>query len=96
MMGLTEHISGLKRIGGTSEDIGRAVAVFSNGDAVVVGYFRGTVNFGSSSAVTSAGNEDIFIAKYAGADGAHQWSKRIGDVSNDRGCSVAVTVVGMW
>ena len=36
--------------------------------------FSGGSNFGGGS-LTSAGGSDIFIAKYDGANGAHQWSE---------------------
>jgi hypothetical protein len=42
----------------------------------------GTVNFGGG-VLTSAGSEDIFLAKFA-SGGSHQWSKRFGDVSTDQ------------
>src|SRR3990170_6282915 len=66
-----------KRFGSTIDDYGYAVAVDGNGDVLLTGSFQGTVNFGGGN-LTSAGLEDIFVAKYSGADGAHLWSKRFG------------------
>jgi len=40
-----------------------AVAVDASGNAMVTGYFDGTVDFGGG-ALTSAGSFDIFVAKF--------------------------------
>jgi len=71
-----------KRLGGTDYDAGRTVSFDSNGDVMVSGRFRGTVNFGGG-ALTSAGGDDIFLAKYEGSTGAHLWSRRFGSVWDD-------------
>src|SRR5262249_53853511 len=52
------------RYGGTSTEIPRAIAVDTAGDVVVSGYFAGVTNLGSGS-LTSAGSNDIFLAKYS-------------------------------
>ncbi len=52
-----------------------AVAIDSNGNVVVAGYVRGEVDLGAGE-VTASG-QDIFVAKYAAADGAHLWSQVI-------------------
>lgn len=51
------------------------------------------MDFGGG-ALTSAGLFDIFVAKYAGTDGAHQWSKRFGSTSNDAGYGITVDATG--
>jgi hypothetical protein len=53
-----------------------AVAVDSQGNVFVTGWFVTTVDFGGGG-LTSAGGQDIFLAKYSSA-GAHLWSKRFG------------------
>ena len=69
--------------GSIGADIGKAVAVEqSTGNIYVGGAFSGTANFGGG-ALTNAGGEDIFLAKYA-TSGAHTWSKRFGGATNDR------------
>lgn len=50
------------------------------------GSFVGTVNFGGAN-LTSAGSYDAFLAKID-ATGAHVWSKRFGDASDQRGVAV--------
>jgi chitodextrinase len=77
-----------KRFGGTGTDRGYGVAVDSTGNVLVTGYFSGTVDFGGGP-LTSAGNADIFVAKFTSA-GAHVWSKRFGSTGHDFGYGIAV------
>lgn len=72
-----------------------SVAVDPFGNVVVVGYFRGTVNFGGAD-LTSAGGPfdlDIFVAKFF-SNGFHYWSQGFGDASNQSASSVAVDAIG--
>jgi hypothetical protein len=79
-----------KRFGGTGNDDVRGVAVDAAGDVLLTGQFLGTINFGGTN-LTSAGFEDIFLAKLSGAAGGHVWSKRFGNSSApDFGYGVAV------
>lgn len=55
---------------------GYSVDVDGAGNYVATGYFQGTVNFGGSP-LTSAGGNDIFVAKFDAA-GNHVWSNRFG------------------
>jgi hypothetical protein len=83
-----------KAFGGTSTDAVRGIAVDGAGDVVLTGQFLNTINFGGP-ALTSAGFEDIFLAKLSGAAGAHLWSKRFGsDSTTDAGYGVAVDSTG--
>jgi hypothetical protein len=66
-----------KRFGDADTQYARAVAVDASGNVVVAGCLQSTVDFGGG-ALSSAGGEDIFVAKF-GSDGAHLWSKRFGD-----------------
>jgi len=68
---------------------GLGIAVDSAGDVLISGNFDGSVTFGST-ALPSAGNRDIFVAKLSGANGNHLWSKSFGDGSEDFGFRVAV------
>jgi len=66
----------------------RAVAVDGAGNAIVVGSFMGTVDFGGGP-LTSAGNYDIFVLKLDPA-GKHLGSARFGDAAEQRALDVAV------
>jgi hypothetical protein len=77
-----------QRFGSTSGDVGNAVATDAAGNIYVTGFFNGIVNFGGSP-LTSAGSNDVFIAKY-NANGAHQWSQRFGSVGDDLAYGIAV------
>jgi hypothetical protein len=86
-----------KRLGGTKEDRGYTVAVDPRANCdgsggtnciVVAGVFRETGSFGGT-ALVSAGNGDIFLARYT-ATGVHLWSKRYGNIGEDVAYAVAV------
>jgi hypothetical protein len=79
--------------GGTGYDSGNGIAVDGSGNAVIVGSFQGSLNLGGST-FASAGGYDIFVAKYAGSTGAHQWSVSGGGTGNEQGRSVAVDASG--
>jgi FlgD Ig-like domain/Beta-propeller repeat len=81
-----------QRFGSTLDDVGYAVATDASGNVYVTGNFSGTVNFGGSNLV-SAGELDIFLAKYNAA-GVHQWSQRFGGTGLDGAASVAVDASG--
>jgi hypothetical protein len=70
-----------KALGGTLYDGGTSIVVDSNGEIVVSGVFRDTVNFGGEDLI-SAGEGDIFLARYS-REGAHLWSKRFGGPQED-------------
>ena len=81
-----------RHFGDTSGDAGQSVAVDAWGSVIVTGFFAGTVDFGGGNLV-SAGDADIFVAKYD-AGGAHLWSRRFGGSSFDPGRAVAVDASG--
>jgi PKD repeat protein len=78
-----------KQIGGTGTDFGYGVAVDPSGNPVLVGRMSGTVSLGGG-ALTSAGGYDVFLAKYAAADGHYLWGKVFGGTGDDYGDAVAV------
>ncbi len=81
-----------QRFGDAWSDAGRSVAVDGYNNVLMTGSFQGTVNFGSIP-FTSAGGNDIFIAKYS-ATGAPRWSQQRGDASDDTGYDVSVYISG--
>jgi hypothetical protein len=84
-----------RRAGGTSIEYGHAIAVSGAGEVYVMGYFTNTANFNNPSApgsneITSAGSDDIFLAKYDNS-GTFQWARRAGGTSSDIGYGLAVS-----
>ncbi|GAA3979908.1 hypothetical protein GCM10022407_26420 [Hymenobacter antarcticus] len=80
------------KAGGTSGDIGQGIAVDASGNALVTGYFQGTASFATSptaTGLTSAGNTDVFVARFGAADGACAWAVRAGGTSGDVGQGIA-------
>ncbi|MEZ4294718.1 MAG: SBBP repeat-containing protein [Polyangiaceae bacterium] len=70
------------------------LAVDGQGNILVTGHFRGTINFGGN-ALNDVYNffEDVFIAKLD-SGGNHVWSKRYGDINNEESQSIAVDAQG--
>ncbi|MEX2245187.1 MAG: hypothetical protein WEC75_00715 [Dehalococcoidia bacterium] len=69
-----------QRFGDGDEQRAYAMATDSTGNVIVIGSVRGTADFGGGS-LTSAGAEDIFIAKFDD-EGNHLWSKIFGDATD--------------
>ncbi|MGD8414140.1 MAG: T9SS type A sorting domain-containing protein [Candidatus Latescibacterota bacterium] len=67
---------------------GCGVAAGTDGSVVVTGKFGGEVDFGGG-ALAARGGSDAFVARY-GADGAHEWSVRLGGDDIDEGTGVAL------
>ena len=67
----------VKAFGDTGDDAANGLAIDRNGDVLVTGFFSGTVNFGGAT-LTSTAYKDAFVLKLSGANGASQWSKKIG------------------
>jgi hypothetical protein len=59
---------------------------------VVIGQLTGSADFGGG-VLTSAGASDVFVVAFAGS-GAHLWSKRFGDASEQDAAEVAVDANG--
>ncbi|SOE19693.1 hypothetical protein SAMN06298216_0196 [Spirosomataceae bacterium TFI 002] len=78
-----------KRAGGAGDDEGNGL-VLANGFVYLTGSFEQTANFSTpylplNLEITSAGNKDIFLAKYAISDGAVQFIRRAGSSGEDEG-----------
>ena len=85
-----------KNVGGTSSDTGSSIAVDSNGNSYVAGTFEGTADFdpgAGTTNLTSAGDTDLFIAKYD-STGALVWAKNAGGTDTDQAASVTVDSSG--
>ncbi|MBX2979447.1 MAG: SBBP repeat-containing protein [Flavobacteriales bacterium] len=73
------------QIGGPENDFGRSVTTDADGNIYTGGSFRSTSDFnmaGMGYALTSAGGDDAYMARY-GPDGTFHWARRIGGTGND-------------
>jgi photosystem II stability/assembly factor-like uncharacterized protein len=84
----------IKRGGGLGDDTGYGITA-SETDIYLTGYFSATANFNTPSAtgsneLTSAGEYDLFVAKY-NFSGDVQWLKRAGGTGTDAGVGIGVS-----
>lgn len=77
-----------EKAGGTSTDRGLSIDIDASGNCYVTGIFNGTANFDGTN-ITSAGAEDVFVAKYTTA-GALDWVSSAGGAGADIGNGIAV------
>lgn len=82
----------VKKIGGSSDSRGRAIAVDAAGYSYVSGGFSGTTNFGGVN-LSSSGSQDIFVAKYT-PSGNLVWAKKAGGNRDDRGRDITLDRFG--
>jgi Beta-propeller repeat len=78
-------------------DQGQGIALDTTGNSLVTGSFNGVATFGveepNETVITSAGDNDIFVAKYA-SDGSLIWVAQAGGVGGDQGKGIAVDAMG--
>ncbi|MFK7786069.1 MAG: SBBP repeat-containing protein [Crocinitomicaceae bacterium] len=86
-----------KRIGGTSQDVGRAVHIDDLGNIYTAGTFENIVDFDPGNGVSllsaTGFSDDIFIQKLD-VNGNFLWARKIGGTSPDFGYSIAVDGMG--
>src|SRR5690606_8123808 len=83
-----------KGVGGTGSDQCWGVAVDAVGNVYITGFYFGSGNFnpgGIGGDLTSAGGNDVFVAKYD-VDGDYVWARSMGGASADIGYTIAVDV----
>ena len=80
------------RAGSSGNDNGNGLAALPDGSSIITGSFRNVARFGTSS-VTSAGSEDVFVAKLD-PNGTWVWATSGGSASGDPGKSVSVLADG--
>jgi hypothetical protein len=86
----------VQQFGGAGNDNGLGLALDAAGNVYATGYFQNTATLGTGAAtqqLTSAGDDDIYVAKFSPA-GTLQWAQRGGGPSSDLGRAVAVDAAG--
>jgi fibronectin type 3 domain-containing protein len=81
-----------KRMGGTSTEMGQAIAVDGSSNVLVAGQYAATVDFGGGP-LTSVGGYDGFIAKY-NTNGGYVWQKSVGGAALDTITGLGVDAQG--
>jgi hypothetical protein len=76
-------------VGTLDDPAGYGVTTDSTGNVYVAGYFVGSYPIAPGVTLTSAGGEDMFVAKYSPA-GSLMWARRAGGSGNDRGKGIAL------
>ena len=86
-----------RQAGGTGYDQGFGIAADSAGNSYVTGMFAGTAMFGvdepSETMLTSAGSDDIFVARYD-PNGTLVWVTQARGTGSDRGRAIATDGAG--
>ena len=80
------------RAGGTGHDYGTGIAVDSEGNTIICGYFRGQARF-EDYALAGKGEADIFLAKYDRV-GKLVWVRQAGGSADDFARAVAIDAEG--
>jgi hypothetical protein len=81
-----------RQAGGSGNDSGRAVAVAGSGDIYLGGGFSAVARFsspGGSIDLSSAGSDDLFVARY-NPDGMLDWAQRGGGANSDRALAITL------
>ncbi len=76
--------------GDGADDFGQQIAVDGSDNLILAGHFNTDIDFdGTPPALTSAGGQDLYLAKLDGA-GNHLWSTRYGDAGTQQIWDLAV------
>ncbi len=78
--------------GGVSNDFGNGVAVDTDGNVYITGFFVGLATFGNTT-FSSPGNFDVYVAKL-NTDGEWLWAVSAGGTDDDRGWDIALDTNG--
>lgn len=81
------------RAGGSGDDNGQGIAVDAENNIITTGRFAFDALFDNDSTLTSAGDRDIYLAKY-NASGNLMWVRQAGGDNFDEGLGVAVNAAG--
>lgn len=81
--------------GGEAE--GKSIALDTEGDIYVLGYFKGSIDFDplpdQEALYTAEGEEDIFLVKYS-AKGEFLWANCMGSPASDAGIALGISNAG--
>jgi hypothetical protein len=92
--GPTGILKWIRHAGGTQGDIGLGIGIDAQHNVYVTGEIEMVAKFSNTVSLTSAGDNDGFLAKYD-ANGNVLWAKRFGNsASSDKGRAIAVTPSG--
>ncbi len=86
----------VRGVKGNAPVSGKDICVAGNGNIYVTGNFDGTADFGTGGGafpLTSAGYNDVFVAKYDGS-GSLIWAIGIGGTSDEEGTAVYASASG--
>ena len=78
----------LIQLGSSSDDWGNDIAIDSNGNIYVTGYYKSTFYYNNDS-LLNRGSADVFVAKID-SQGIIQWVKGFGHLGNDIGNAIIV------
>ena len=76
-----------KQAGGSDYEAGASISSLSDGSSIITGSFLANASFGSTN-LTSAGKNDVFIAKLD-TDGNYLWAKQAGGSERDIGHGIS-------
>ena len=85
-----------KNLAGSANGEGTSISFDANEDIYITGAYEETVDFDPGNGVfnlTSAGQADVFIAKYS-SDGNFIWAKSLGGAGDDVGYSIVLDGIG--
>src|SRR5439155_7586597 len=83
-----------RQVGGTGDDRAYAAKVDASDNIFITGTFAGIVDFGGTILTSSAGSNDVFVAKYSPNCGPLLWVKSFGSSTDDVGYGLAVDGYG--
>jgi hypothetical protein len=77
-----------RKAGGIDDDVTQSAALDQTGNVLITGRFKGSATFGTSTTLASAGDFDIFVARYR-TNGNLHWARKAGGTGLDRGFDIA-------